>query len=249
MVLEGTGGARAGEDLRSLIDHARRFRTLMGYAPKRYDPAVIEALALTGALDPNLSTDAKAVALTEAAAWQGRADLEASWSGEIAVDGGYHFRRLWRGVTDHYIIDAGFLASTEARKLHALATEQRDSYAGTARLVTIKASEKATDGEDDDAPALDPRGVLVTRPSQLLDAILAAGRKGLAIARYKGLGEMNAEQLWETTLDPSNRSLLKVEVEQADVADEIFTRLMGDVVEPRREFIQENALSVANLDV
>jgi DNA gyrase subunit B len=91
--------------------------------------------------------------------------------------------------------------------------------------------------------------VPITRPSELLDAVLAAGRKGLSIQRYKGLGEMNAEQLWETTLDPANRSLLRVEVAQADVADEIFTRLMGDVVEPRREFIQDNALSVANLDV
>jgi len=99
--------------------------------------------------------------------------------------------------------------------------------------------------------AADTKGkpVAVTRPSDLLDAVLAAGRKGLSIQRYKGLGEMNAEQLWETTLDPTNRSLLRVEVAQADVADEIFTRLMGDVVEPRREFIQDNALSVANLDV
>jgi DNA gyrase subunit B len=83
----------------------------------------------------------------------------------------------------------------------------------------------------------------------LLDAIFAAGRKGLSIVRYKGLGEMNAEQLWETTLDPEARVLLQVKVEDADVTDEIFTRLMGDIVEPRREFIQDNALNVANLDV
>jgi DNA gyrase subunit B len=109
------------------------------------------------------------------------------------------------------------------------------------------------EGDDDEDQPIeaDTKGkpVPVTRPSELLDAVLVAGRKGLSIQRYKGLGEMNAEQLWETTLDPANRSLLRVEVAQADVADEIFTRLMGDVVEPRREFIQDNALSVANLDV
>ncbi len=99
-----------------------------------------------------------------------------------------------------------------------------------------------------EAPSAPADGV-ITRPTELLDAVMVAGRKGLSIQRYKGLGEMNAEQLWETTLDPDNRALLQVKVEDADVTDEIFTRLMGDVVEPRREFIQDNALNVANLDV
>ena len=248
MVLESSAGARSGVDLRALIDHARRMRTLMGYVPRRYDPSVIEVLALTGSLAPDLSRDARAQALAAATAWLGRGDAEASWSADIATDGGYHFQRMWRGVTDHHIVDAPFVASAEARKLHALAAEQRDSYTGVARLVSMKAAEKSGDADEDEGIS-DPRGVAITRPSQLLEAIFAAGRKGLSIARYKGLGEMNAEQLWETTLDPANRSLLKVEIEQADVADEIFTRLMGDIVEPRREFIQENALSVANLDV
>ena len=109
---------------------------------------------------------------------------------------------------------------------------------------------EAEENEETSAPTRPIAGDgAITRPSQLLDAVLAIGRKGLAIARYKGLGEMNADQLWETTLDPNNRALLQVKVEDVDVTDEIFTRLMGDVVEPRREFIQDNALNVANLDV
>ncbi len=249
MALDTAGGTRTGGDLRGLIEHARRMRAVMRYVPRRYDPAIIEALSLNGALDPELSNEAQAERLAATVAWMDAQDQEGRWSGRIAEEGGFHFERLWRGVTDHHMIEGGFIGSAEARKLHAIAVEEADSYLAPARLVTAKAAQAAEDAGEDDLPAVPAKGAIVTRPSELLEAILAAGRKGLAIQRYKGLGEMNAEQLWETTLDPDNRSMLRVEVEQADVADEIFTRLMGDVVEPRREFIQDNALNVANLDV
>ncbi|MDH7641127.1 DNA topoisomerase (ATP-hydrolyzing) subunit B [Sphingomonas oryzagri] len=245
LALDTAEGRRTGADLQALIDHARRMRTLMTYVPRRYEGGIVEALALTGALAPEADRSGVAPKVAE---WLGRIDPEAEWKGEASEEGGYHLTRKWRGVSDHHVIDAAFLGSAEARKLHALAAEQAEAYGSPSRLVSIKTAEKIDAAEDEDAPA-DPKGTVVGRPSELLEAVFASGRKGLSIARYKGLGEMNAEQLWETTLDPANRSLLKVEVSQADVADEIFTRLMGDVVEPRREFIQENALSVANLDV
>ena len=249
MALETTGGMRSGEDLRHLIEHGRRMRAVMRYVPRRYNPAIIEALAINAALDPELSQEAQADRLANTVRWMDAQDDEGRWSGQIAEEGGFHFERLWRGVTDHHMIEAGFIGSAEARKLHAIATEEADSYRTASRLVTAKAAAAAEDAGEDELPVATKGSTAVTRPSELLEAILAAGRKGLAIQRYKGLGEMNAEQLWETTLDPDNRSMLRVEVEQADVADEIFTRLMGDVVEPRREFIQDNALNVANLDV
>jgi DNA gyrase subunit B len=249
MALETTGGMRSGEDLRHLIEHGRRMRAVMRYVPRRYNPAIIEALAINAALDPELSQEAQADRLADTVRWMDAQDDEGRWSGRIAEEGGFHFERLWRGVTDHHMIEAGFIGSAEARKLHAIATEEADSYRTASRLVTAKAAAAAEEAGEDELPVATKGSTAVTRPSELLEAILAAGRKGLAIQRYKGLGEMNAEQLWETTLDPDNRSMLRVEVEQADVADEIFTRLMGDVVEPRREFIQDNALNVANLDV
>jgi DNA gyrase subunit B len=265
LVLDTADGQRSGNDLKTLIDHARRMRTLMRYAPRKYDPALIEALAINGALRTSLDADGKARAIAKVAEWLGVGDPDASWSGEVAAEGGYLLKRLWRGVTDAYIIEPSFLVSAEARKLDALAKEQAAAYAKPSTLRTLKKGAATSaqeqplvpsevEGREEGAEAAedqDTKGkpVAVTRPSELLDAVLAAGRKGLSIQRYKGLGEMNAEQLWETTLDPANRSLLRVEVAQADVADEIFTRLMGDVVEPRREFIQDNALSVANLDV
>jgi DNA gyrase subunit B len=261
MVLDTPDGQRSGRDLKALVDHARRMRTLLRFAPRKYDSGLTEALAINGALKPGIDKDGKAKAIKATAEWLAAADPEASWSGEVAAEGGYLLKRLWRGVTDAYVFEENFLVSTEARKLHALAAEQAAAYARPSALRTLKKGaqveeakpEPATEDEDGAEQPIeaDTKGkpVTITRPSGLLEAVLAAGRKGLSISRYKGLGEMNPEQLWETTLDPANRSLLRVEVTQADIADEIFTRLMGDVVEPRREFIQDNALNVANLDV
>jgi len=250
-VLETAGGARAEGDLRALVEHGLRIRNLIAFVPRKYDAAIVEQLALSGALDPALDAPARARALDEAAQRLGRADPEARWSASLDAEGGIRFERLWRGVTDVHDIEAAFVTSAEARKLHGLASENADVYAAPAHLARLGTEAEAANAgaEGDDASVAPTAGEAITRPTELLDAVLAAGRKGLSVQRYKGLGEMNAEQLWETTLDPENRALLQVKVEDADVTDEIFTRLMGDVVEPRREFIQDNALNVANLDV
>ena len=255
MVLEGAGGARSGNDLKGLVDHARRMRTLMRYVPRRYDASIIEVLALAGALDPVLTREQRMATVVETTRRLESGDHEARWSARLTEDGGVHFERLWRGVTDHHIVEASFIASAEARKLHTLAAEQAESFAHAAKLVPLRnaATEPSADvvptDEDGNATTLARGETRVARPSQLLEAILTAGRKGLAIQRYKGLGEMNAEQLWETTLDPAVRSMLRVTSDDVAAADEVFSRLMGEVVEPRREFIQDNALNVANLDV
>jgi DNA gyrase subunit B len=223
-------GARAGADLQSLLVHARRIRTLLDFVPRRYDMRLIEELALSGAFDPALLATGDLTKGIEATRTRLNAmsdDMYGGWSVEPGAEGGYHLQRTVRGVTDHYIVDRAFLGSAEARKLHATATEQAAIFGPSTKL-----GDKPT-----------------RRPSELLQLVLEQGRKGLSIQRYKGLGEMNAEQLWETTLDPSNRSLLRVRVEHADNADDLFTKLMGEEVEPRKAFIVDNALTVANLDV
>ena len=231
MALEFDGDVRSGADLTVLVDHARRMKRLMGYVPKRYPAALVEALALAGALNPAQNDPAATARDLEnwlnALAIDPGTGAAKGWTAEPGAEGGFVIRRLDRGVTDAYVIDRAFVASAEARKLHRLAAEQAKAWTTPAKL----------------------SGKEIRRPSELLDAVMEIGRKGLAVQRYKGLGEMNAEQLWETTLDPAARTLLQVEIGDAFEADETFTKLMGDIVEPRREFIQQNALSVANLDI
>ena len=256
-MLETAGGARGEAELRGIVDHALQVRSVMGFVPRKYNASVIEHMAIAGALDPTLPKDDRLAALEEAARRLNMNDTDAVWSVEIRDDGDALIKRMWRGVEDVHEIEERFLGSAEARKLHRLVSEFVDVFGSAARFVKAgnepEPAEPATaddeDGEEAETARTAPGAVTITRPTELLDAVMAAGRKGLSVQRYKGLGEMNAEQLWETTLDPDNRALLQVKVEDADVTDEIFTRLMGDVVEPRRNFIQENALNVANLDV
>jgi len=197
--------------------------------------AVIEQAAIAGALNPDILADIdKGLAAADYIARRLDAvspPLERGWTGEPTADGGLAFTRRLRGVTERHVIDGPLIKSAEARKLDALASELQTVYMKTGTFVM---KDKETQ---------------ISSPTELFAAVLEAGRKGVTIQRYKGLGEMNPDQLWETTLDPEARTLLQVRINHADEADEIFSTLMGDVVEPRREFIQENALKVANLDV
>ena len=155
---------------------------------------------------------------------------ERGWLGRPSDDGGFVFERTLRGVKEAAVIDPALLGSADARKL--------DRHAALLQEVFVRAAvfrRKDTETE-------------IRGPSQLFEAVMSAGRKGLSLQRYKGLGEMNPEQLWETTLDPNVRSLMQVKVKEMDEADETFSQLMGDVVEPRRDFIQANAL-YASVDV
>ncbi len=225
----------AGADLANLIERARNARSALDGFPRHYPRFVLEQTAIAGALNPEtLSDRAKAEGAAEYIAR--RLDLlsdetERGWKGEPMQDGGLKFRREVRGVTETIAIDGQLIASADARKLDRMSAELQATYLKIAKL-----SRKDESRE-------------VRAPSQLLDTILEWGRHGLSLQRYKGLGEMNPNQLWETTLDENARTLLQVKIEHGDEADDLFAKLMGELVEPRREFIQDNALSVANLDV
>jgi DNA gyrase subunit B len=229
-----TGLEFHGDQLKSLIDEARLVRQVLSSLHTRYDRKAVEQAAIAGALRPDVVEDPERGPAAAAYIAQ-RLDaiseeIERGWTGEVR-EGGYVFARTVRGVRQVAVLDQALIASQEAKKLDERAASLQDVYAKPAVLAR-KSDETPIDG-----------------PVSLFTALLANGRKGLQLQRYKGLGEMTAQQLWETTLDRDVRSLLQVKVKDSTDADDLFVKLMGDVVEPRREFIQENALSVANLDV
>jgi DNA gyrase subunit B len=228
------GEARAGADLRALVEEARALRRQLDGLHSRYNRALAEQAALAGALRPLSSADDPAgEARSRLLAERMNAiaeETERGWSARLDANG-YVLTREVRGVRQAAALDAGLLASADARRLDEHARPLSEAFA-----------EPGTFARRGDATT-------VSGPSELLEAVNAAGRKGVAFQRYKGLGEMNKDQLWETTLDREARTLLQVKIREVDEADDIFVKLMGDIVEPRREFIQDNALSVANLDV
>ena len=229
-----SGEVRAGRDLRDIVEQARAVAKVIDEVHSRYARFVVEQAAVGGAFDPALLQSAEH-ANAAAAAVAKRLDAlaeetEGGWTGRLGNEG-YVFRREVRGVTEVHTLDRPLIGSLDARRLRERHSHLQEVYGLPARL-------KRKDAE---MPVFGPRS--------LLDAVYDAGRKGISMQRYKGLGEMNPEQLWETTLNRDVRTLLQVKIGDLGEADEIFSRLMGDIVEPRREFIQENALAVANLDV
>ena len=231
-----SGEVRSGQDLRQIVDRVRIAQKLMAGMHSRYPRFLIEHATIAGGFDPAtfVSEDkANEVAATIAKRLDLLADeTDGRWTGRMTADQGLAFVRELRGVKEAHVLDRGLISSLDARRLNEMHKELAEIYAAPGKL-------QRKDAE-----------TVIHAPSQLLEAVFAAGKKGIgSTQRYKGLGEMNADQLWETTLDRDARTLLQVKLVDLTETDEIFSKLMGDVVEPRREFIQENALSVANLDV
>jgi DNA gyrase subunit B len=224
----------AGPDLIRLVDQARQCRKLVNALSKRYAWDAVEQTAIAGALSPDVLADpeqARAAADYVARRLnQLSPDEEQGWQGEPTEDGGLRFNRELRGAPEVQVIDGPLIRSADARKLHEMSVSLQTTYQ---RRGALRRKDETR---------------IIRSPTHLLDAIMAFGRKGLQVQRYKGLGEMNPDQLWETTLDISARTLLQVRVSQVDQASDLFETLMGDVVEPRREFIQNNALNVTNID-
>ena len=221
-----------GEPLAELVEKVRQTSGLVRSLERRVPAALIEAAALTGAFaEGALGDDADNQSTIDRIVKRLNDTGKDRWQGSLNEDGVPLFIRQRGERRDRHRLDSRITKSPEARKLHALMEQIGNSFDGPAQY-TRKTSETEVNG-----------------PLAFFDAIIAAGRRGISIQRYKGLGEMNPEQLWETTLDPEIRSLYQVSIDHVDEADEIFSTLMGDVVDPRREFIQDNALKVVNLDI
>ena len=229
-----TGETRAGSDLRTLVDDARHIRNVLRGLHSRYRRYVVEQAAILGVLNVDIFGDpdkAAAAAPYIARRLDALADeTERGWQGAYVEGAGFNFTRTLRGVKEVAVIDQALLSSAEARKLDEYAAALQETYQRPASLRR----------KDDD--------IAIHGPVGLIEAVMAAGRKGVTLQRYKGLGEMNPDQLWETTLDANARSLLQVTVKEIDEADNLFTTLMGETVDDRKAFIQDNALA-ASVDV
>ena len=228
----GSGEEIVGQDLVRVVEEARQIKRILEAFPTHYPRHILEQAAIaqafvSGRVDADLQGVADDIAkrLDQIAL-----EYERGWQGRPTQDKGIRLSRSLRGVEEVRTLDGQVLRSGEARKLGQLSAAVREVYGLPASL------------------ARKDRSQVIHGPLDLLDAILKEGEKGLTLQRYKGLGEMNPDQLWETTLDPEARTLLQVRIDDVAEADDLFTKLMGDVVEPRREFIQQNALSVENLD-
>jgi DNA gyrase subunit B len=228
-----SGDERAGVDLHDLVEQARVIRNVLAGIHSRYNRKVVEQAGILGVLNADIFGDSKKA--SDAAPYIGQRldaiedETERGWDGRFVENEGFLFERTVRGVKEVAIIDHALLNSADARRL--------DEYAASLQATYVRRGTLRRKGDDEP--------ITIHGPVSLFDAIMAAGRKGLTLQRYKGLGEMNPEQLWETTLDLEARSLLQVRVKEIDEASDIFAKLMGDEVEPRRLFIQDNALTAS----
>jgi DNA gyrase subunit B len=228
----GTGEEIIGADLARVVEETRNMRRILNAFPTHYPKSILEQSAISGIMAPGVLDEDLQEAANSVAKRLDMISLEyeRGWQGRPTQDHGLRFWRNVRGVEEVRILDGNCLRSGEARKLGSFTESLMEIYCGTVNLIRKD------------------KEVKIHGPIDLLNSILGEGEKGLSLQRYKGLGEMNPDQLWETTLDPEARTLLQVKVEDLNDADDLFTKLMGEIVEPRREFIQSNALSVENLD-
>ncbi len=235
-LIRADGEQIIGADLISLVEQNRKARSLIGNLSKTVPEKIIEQMAIVGLFNQEIINNrpllTKELEKLSARLNELEAEYDRGWTAEVLEDGSIQFARKLRGVTEKHLVGPIVLDSQEAQMLDGMKNILWENFGTVSTLVSKQGLEKKIHG-----------------PVTFVDAIMAAGKKGIAIQRYKGLGEMNPEQLWETTLDPEARSLLQVKIDRMEEADETFATLMGDVVEPRKEFIQDNALNVVNLDI